>query len=129
MARTAVGIVAAGAVSGALAACSTTQDKAARLRVNAARIRASQRETKVQIAASTITVGRLALVKSGRRTAFVVAVTNPGSSPVSDLPISVGYQSGQRAPVYLNAGASGTYFQAHLPVVPAHGSITWVYTT
>lgn len=121
--------MAAGAVSGTLAACSTTQDKAARLRVNAARIRASQKETKVTVTASTLTVSRLALVKSGRRTAFVVSVGNPSSSPVSDLPISVGYQSGQRAPVYLNAGASGTYFQAHLPVVPGHGAITWVFTT
>jgi hypothetical protein len=125
------GTAAAGAVAvlgaGLLAGCATTQQKAARLRLNSARILASQNGTRVTTAGDAVAVTGIALIVSDRRTAFVVTVRNPGRRPVSDLPISVGYRAGRRRLVYLNAGANLTYFDAHLPAVAARSTLTWVY--
>ena len=111
-----------------LAGCASTQQKAARLRLNAARILASQNGTRVRAAGSAVAVTGIALVGSGRHLAFVVSVRNPARHPISDLPISVGYHAGRRRPVYLNAGDTLTYFDAHLPAIAAGATLTWVYT-
>ncbi len=115
-------------VAGSLAGCVTTEQKAARLRLNSSRILAGQNGTRVTVAGRAVAVTRLALVLSGGRTAFVVTVHNPGARAVSDLPISVGYTARQRRRVYLNAGTDIDYFAAHLPAIAARASLTWVYT-
>jgi hypothetical protein len=50
---------------------------------------------------------------------------------VSDLPISVGVRVGGKRPIYVNqqSAAELSYFGAHLPLVAAGGTLTWVYTT
>ena len=50
---------------------------------------------------------------------------------MSDLPISVGVRVNGKRPIYLNrqSPAELSYFAAHLPVVAAGGTLTWVYTT
>jgi hypothetical protein len=125
------GATVAGAVAvlgaGLLAGCATTQQTAARLRLNSARILASQNGTRVTAAGDAVAVTGIALIASDRRTAVVVTVRNPAGRPVSDLPISVGYRTGHRRLVYLNAGSNLTYFDAHLPAVAARSTLTWVY--
>ncbi len=76
-------------------------------------------------------VARVALVAGGGRTAFIVQVHNPGGRPVSDLPISVGVLVPNKAPLYLNLRSQleYSYFDSHLPLVTAGGTLTWVYTT
>lgn len=113
---------------GALAGCATTQQKAARLRLNSARIVASQSATRVTATRGAVDVIRIAVVATRGRSAFVVTVRNPGHRAVSDLPISVGYRAGRGRAVYLNAAADLTYFDAHLPAITARGTLSWVYT-
>jgi hypothetical protein len=115
-------------ITGTLAGCVTTQQKAARLRLNSARILASQNSTRVTVSATTVAVTRIVLLGSGRRTAFVVTVRNAGRRAVSDLPISVGYNTRHHRDVYLNAESNIAYFAAHLPAIAGHRSLTWVYT-
>ncbi len=119
-------LVAAGSVAG----CSTTQQEAARLQLNSARIRAGEAGIRVTVPGRAVRVTRVALVAGAGRTAFVVQVRNPAARAVSDLPISVGVRVAGRAPVYVNtqSGLEYFYFDAHLPVVPAKGTLTWVYT-
>jgi hypothetical protein len=117
------------AAAGSTAGCVSTQDKAARLRLNSDRIRASQSVTRVAVAGPAVSVAAVALVSAGRRTAFVVTVRNGTGRAVSDLPISVGYRSAHRRSVYVNADADLGYFAAHLPVVAAHRRFIWVYTS
>lgn len=125
--RAAAGVaVVAGA--GSLAGCATTMQKAARLRLNSARILASQNPTRVSTTGTAVTVTGITLIRSGHATAVVVTVRNAGDRAVSDLPISVGYRLAHHRDVYLNADASIAYFDAHLPAVSAGGSLTWVYT-
>jgi hypothetical protein len=114
-----------------LAGCSTTQQEAARLQLNAARIRASEVRTRVTVAGQTVDVTRVARVATGGQTAFVVQVRNPGRRAVSDLPISVGVRVGDKRPIYVNQQSTAelSYFDAHLPLVAAGGTLTWVYTT
>jgi hypothetical protein len=127
----ALGSLAACAAVAALAGCSTTQQEAARLQLNSARIRASEDRTRVTAPGRVIRVAKVALVTGAGRTAFVVRVQNPTSRPVSDLPISVGVRLGSKPPVYLNTRSPDeySYFDAHLPLVAAGATLTWVYTT
>jgi hypothetical protein len=117
--------------SAVLAGCSTTQQEAARLQLNAARIRASELPTEVKVAGQTVAVTQVARVVTGGQTAFVVQVRNSGRHPVSDLPISVGVRVSGKRPVYVNrqSPAELSYFAAHLPLVAAGGTLTWVFTT
>jgi hypothetical protein len=126
--RTVTGAAVALTAAGLLTGCVSTQTKAARLRVNADRIRASQSDTRVTVANREVTVTSVAVVSAARQAAFVVTVHNNGADPRSDLPISVGYRRDARRAVYLNAAAGLDYFSAHLPVVAARGSLTWVFT-
>jgi hypothetical protein len=119
------------ATAAVLAGCATTQQEAARLQLNAARIRASEQRTKVAAAGDAVHVTRLARVVTGGRTAFVVQVRNSGHKPVSDLPISVGVQVRSQPRIYLNlhSPAELSYFDSHLPLVAAGATLTWVYAT
>jgi hypothetical protein len=113
--------------------CSTTQDEAARLQLNSARIRTAEHHTVVRSAGDRLRVNRVSLVSSPHGSAFVVEVRNPGAASVADLPISVGIRGRHHAQVAVNAkpGADELtdYFDAHLPAVPAGASLTWVYST
>lgn len=119
-------LVAAAGVGG----CSTTQQEAARLQLNSARIRASEARTRVTVAGRALRVTRVALVRARGEGAFVVQVKNPGARTVSDLPISVGVRTGHRSR-YLNlqSPAEDSYYDAHLPAVAAGATLTWVYAT
>ncbi len=116
---------------GLLAGCTTTQQEAARERINSDRQVAAQNSTVVRRPSSAVTVTRVAGVAklSGAGVSGVVAtVKNTTSRPLSDLPISVGYLTGRRSH-YLNASDSLSYFSSHLPLIPARGTITWVFTS
>jgi hypothetical protein len=120
-------VAAAGAV---VAGCSTTQQEATRLQLNSARIRASEVPTRVTAAGHTVQVTRVALVPGQSGTAFVVQIHNPAARAVSDLPISVGVRAGHKSR-FLNAQSPSefSYYDAHLPVIAAGGTLTWVYAT
>jgi hypothetical protein len=122
-------LMSVGVIAVALTGCATTQQEAARLQLNSARIRASEVPTRVTVAGQAVEVTRVALVRSPRGAAIVVRVHNPGRRAISDLPISVGVQTGRGRRRFLNARspAEFSYFNAHLPAVPAQGTITWVY--
>jgi hypothetical protein len=113
----------------ALAGCATTQQKAARLRLNDFRLRASEQSVRVTRPGSEVAVEQVSAVTDGDRVAVVVRVRNPGTRTVSDLPISVGTVGGSGKRTYFNDAPGLDYFQTHLPVVPAHGRLTWVYST
>lgn len=121
----------AAVVAVALAGCATTQQEAARLQLNAARIRASEQPTQVTAPGQAVDVTRVARVVTSSGSAFVVQLRNVGRKPVSDLPISVGVRVGRGRPIYLNrqSPTEFSYFDAHLPLISAGGSLTWVYTT
>lgn len=124
-------VLAGVALAGILAGCSTTMQEAARLQLNSARIRTSEVSTRVTVSGRTLRVERVALISSRGGTAFVIVVRNPTRHQVSDLPISVGVRTAHGRPVYLNqqSGLEYFYFDAHLPVLPAGATLTWVYTT
>jgi hypothetical protein len=112
-----------------LAGCATTQEEAARLQVNSARIRASELAVRVTRTNRDIRVERVELIAGRHRAAIIVTLKNATSQPVSDLPISVGLgESGGRRH-YLNAASGTPYFLNHIPAVPAGGLLTWVFTT
>lgn len=125
---TAVALV---ALAAALAGCATTQDEAARLQLDSARIRASQVPTRVRTSGDVVQVTRLAVVPGASGTAFVVQVHNPSERSISDLPISVGVRLAHKPARYLNleSPAEFSYFDAHLPAIAPGATLTWVYST
>ena len=119
-------VATAGVAAVSLCGCVSTQTKAARVRVNSARIRASQVHTRVTHAGSAVRVRSLALVSTRHRARFVVTVHNARSQAISDLPISVGYRTRAGKRVYLNAGVSSGYFDAHLATIAGRATQSWV---
>ncbi len=115
--------------AGPLAGCATTQQEAARLQLNSARIRASEVSVVVQSRDPAVASDPPALITGAAGSAILVAVRNLEASPVSDLPISVGIISADGTRDYLNATAGLPYFDTHLPGVPERGSLRWVFTT
>ena len=116
------------AAAGPLAGCSTTQQAAARLQLNDARIRASEVATVVTRSDPSVRIGSVSLISGRGRTAVLVVIHNLTSKPISDLPISVGIRAAGKR-VYLNAVAGLPYFASHLPGVAAGGTLRWVFTT
>lgn len=111
-----------------LAGCATTQQEAARLRLNSARIRATQVRLRVVRPNPEIKVQSVSLLASHRGSAIVVRLRNLLANPVSDLPISVGVVArGHRR--YLNGATDSDYFLSHVPGIAAGGVLTWVFTT
>ena len=115
----------------AVAGCATTQQEAVRLQLNSARIRASQHPTKVAVAGRALRVTRVALVRGHRGSAIVVRLHNPGRRTISDLPISVGVRKGaaRQRPLNVRSSSEFSYFDAHVPVIAAGRTVTWVYAT
>jgi hypothetical protein len=105
----------------AVVGCSTTQQQAARLQLNSARIRASQVALRLDGRDRAVVVTSVRAV-AGR--AIVVALRNDGATPVSDLPLLVRIASAR----YLNGAAGMPYFQTHVPAIAAHGRLQWVLT-
>lgn len=112
-----------------LAGCTTTMHAAQRERLESARQRAALEPTRVSSPNPLVTTAGLTAIRSAGATALIVTVTNHSAHAVSDLPISIGYLTGGGRSVYLNAGASQGYFDAHLPAIRAGRALTWVYTT
>jgi hypothetical protein len=115
----------------ALTGCATTQQEAARLQLNSARIRDSEVQTRVAAPGTAVRVTKVALIAGRGRTAFVVRVRNLGDRAVSDLPISVGLRFGRGRWIDVNGRSTleYSYFESHLPLVAGGGTLTWVYTT
>ncbi len=130
-ARSVSGLAAALAGAAVLTGCATTMQEAARLQLNAARIRTSQAATHVRSAGIAVLVLHIARVIGGGRTAFIVELRNRGRRAVADLPISVGVRGphGRRIDVNALSPLEDSYFDAHLPGIAAGGTLTWVYTT
>jgi hypothetical protein len=128
--RACAGIAGVGAVL-TLAGCSTTQDEAARLQLNSARIRAAEVKTVVRTAGAAVQVSDVSLLSTPGAHTFVVTLHNPGAKAVTDLPISVGVSQRGRHRVYLNSRSEQelSYFYAHLPRIAAGSSVTWVFAT
>ena len=128
--RLCAGLAGAGSVV-ALAGCATTQQQAARLQLNAARIHAAERPTVVRAAGQAVEVSDVAMLTTPAGHTFVVTVHNPRASAVTDLPISVGVRVGGHRRVYLNARSPQelSYFDAHLPRIAGEATATWVFST
>jgi hypothetical protein len=111
-----------------LTACTTTQQEAARLQINSARLRASQEPLQLSGREPQVTVVLTTLIRGGspRRSAIVVNLRNRGPGAVSDLPLLVGVTVRHGRRIYLDAAAGMDYFESHVPAIPGHGSLRWV---
>lgn len=129
--RSASHMIAIGLGFAVLAGCTTTQQKAARLQLNNARIRLNLTPLRLghETSAARIMAVRLLTGHSRRGAAVLVTVRNQSSTPVSDLPVLVGVRLPKGRRLDLNAAAGTSYFRNHLPVIAAGGDLTWVLTT
>lgn len=113
-----------------LTGCTTTQQKAARIQLNNARIRANLTALRLTGTSSSVHATSIGVLtgRSGAHVAVVVTLRNRSSSPVSDLPVLVGVTVPHARRTYLNAAAGVAYFRNHIPAIAAHGELTWVLT-
>jgi hypothetical protein len=110
------------------AGCDSTEQKAARAHVQAARIIASEHPLLVTHADPRLRILGVTLVRRGTRLAVAVRLRNQISHPLSDVPISVGLRGHGRT-IYLNRAGGLDYFQTHVAEIPARSAVTWVLST
>ena len=113
-----------------LAGCATTQQEAARLQLNDARIRASAVPLRLGGHNRAVSVVSVAVLASptGRSSAVLVTLRNRAPHPSSDLPLLVGVTPVDGHKIYLNRTPEPNYFQNHVPGIPANGLLRWVLT-
>ncbi len=126
--RARVGFVAAVCAAVALSGCVSSQQKAAWVKIESARIIASQNDTVIVHPDPQVRVTRVSVVTGPGRLAIVVGLRNLSPRPVNDLPISVGLRERGRRARYLNQRAGLDYFETHVAEIPGSGSITWLYS-
>ncbi len=114
--------------AGPLAGCATTQQEAVRLQLNGARIRAGEQAVRVTRPDPAVAVRTVELIDGATRSAVLVVIHNRTAGPISDLPISIGARGSSGALSYLNAIPGLPYFGDHLPAIPAHGTLHWIFT-
>ena len=114
-------------LAGTLAACNTTQQTAARLKVRSKRLLADRRPIEVSGKAPGVKVLRASLLRGTGGAAVAVALRNNGPKPINDLPLEVGLDRGGHF-VPLNRKPT-SYFQAHAPALAPGENGTWVFTT
>jgi hypothetical protein len=114
-----------GIAAAALTGCSTTQQEAARLQLNSARIRATELPLQVAGRSTAVSITSVAMISSAQGSAIVVTLHNRTGRAVSDLPLLVGATS-HRHRRYLNDAAGLNYFTTHAPSIPAYGLLRWV---
>lgn len=126
--RTTAACVATLPLAVALTGCVSTQQIAARARLVSARVLASQSATRVGQANPNVAVDHVALIRARSGTAVVVSLRNNTSTTLTDLPISVGIRSGNRA-LYLNRSSNLDYFDSHIAALGPRATTDWVFTT
>jgi hypothetical protein len=111
-----------------LAGCATTQDRNARAKLSATRLLSARKAVELGARNPDVTVGKVALLHHSGAAAIVVELRSGAKTPLTDLPILVGLQHGERR-TYLNRRAGLGYFQSHLAAIAAGGRARWVFTT
>jgi hypothetical protein len=111
-----------------LAACETTQQKAARLAVRSDR-QTDRKPIAVHRVDRQVKVLRASLVRGSGGAAVAVTLRNAGSTSVNDLPILVGVKNADGSAQPLNGDGHLPYFQAHAPAIAPGEETTWVFTT
>lgn len=117
-------------LAASLAGCvETTQQKNARVQLQDDRLLASRSPVRVTQPAPNVTVLNVRMLRSPAGAAIAVTLRNDSSSPVSDLPVSVGVRTAAGRVAYLNRQPGLPYFQTHMAGVAARTQTTWVFTT
>ena len=113
-------------LAGTLAACDTTQNKAARLKIRNDRQLADTNPVKVTTPAPGVEVLDTDVV-NGKGGAVAVTIQNASAEPVTDLPLVVSVRDGGKE-VELN-GKPKSYYQAHAPALAPGAEGTWIFTS
>jgi hypothetical protein len=115
-------------LAGVLAACNTTQQTAARIRLDSARQNAEHRTLDVKPANPDVRVLGTKILRGPKESAVVVSLRNTGKKPVNDLPLEVGVREDDGSKVVLNEHPL-SYFQGHAPSMAPGEETTWVFTS
>lgn len=126
--RLRTGVAVALLAPAALAGCDTTQRQNVRAKLRAEREIASRVPVRVTRAHPQVRVTGVTLLRHGGRPTVVVDLRSSAPRPLTDLPIVVGLRSAAGHETALNRRGGLGWFQTHVPAIPAHGSITWVFS-
>ncbi len=114
----------------ALTGCETTQEKSAKLEKVAkqeAKHRAlAHRGLTITHESTKVKVLATAVLDTAEATAAIVTVRNLSSTALSHVPIQITVRSSGGAPAYTNNVPGLATPLVSVPLVPAHGVVTWV---
>jgi hypothetical protein len=118
----------------ALTGCETTAQKSAKLEKVA---KQHERETAVQTAlahraitithvSSKVLVSATAVIRASEGAAAVITLRNLSSTALRDVPVQIDVKDTRGASVYRNNTPGLGVGLASAPLVPAHGTLTWI---
>jgi hypothetical protein len=113
----------------ALAGCATTQQRNARVKLQAERELAARNPLRVGRLNPQVDVRGVALVRGHGESAVIVQLASRSATPLTDVPIAVGVRTAHGRPVQLNGAPRLGWFSTHVAAIAPHSETSWVFTT
>jgi hypothetical protein len=114
----------------ALSGCETTAEKSAKLekeaKAHAGILRAKSAPITITRESTKIKVSGASIVHSREGNAAIVILRNSSPTAVRNVPIQIIVKDAHGASLYTNAAAGLAPSLTAAPLVPAHGTLTWV---
>jgi hypothetical protein len=114
----------------ALSGCETTAEKSAKLekeaKAHASILRAKAAPITITRESTKIKVSGTSIVHSREGNAAIVILRNSSPTAVRNVPIQIIVKDAHGASLYTNAAAGLAPSLTAAPLVPAHGTLTWV---
>jgi len=111
---------------GSLSGCVSTQHKNARAKLVAARTIDGRQPLRIAARSRDVRVLEVSVVRGRRASAIVVELSNRGGRALTDVPVLVGIRGADGRRMRVNGGRGLTWFQTHVPAIPARETTTWV---
>jgi hypothetical protein len=118
----------------ALTGCETTAEKSAQLERAAKRAQAGAlgagvspaRGLSITRKSTRIRVGRATILHDSEGTAAAITLDNVSTTPLRNVPIAITVRDAGGSPLYTNDAAGLAPALVSAPLLPAHGSLTWI---
>jgi len=112
----------------ALTGCETSAEKSAKLEREAKLhvAPAAQKGLSITRPSTQVAIRSATLVNGSEGTAAVVVLRNNTSRALHDVPLAISVRNAHGAVVYANSAAGLARTLVSVPLIPAHGEVTWV---
>jgi hypothetical protein len=110
----------------ALAGCESTQEKSARLEKTSKHARGAEKGLSIAKPSAHVHVTSALLVRGSSGAAAVVTVRNDSARALASVPLEITVKDARGATIFQNNAPGLEAALTSVPLLPAHGEVTWV---